>query len=77
MTVSGVGAHTLSYYAVDGAGNTQAGYSVRLVTIAADGQSATLKAASDLPTVGSHLTPHGQHGRHAVRHTGRAGHRRR
>ena len=47
LTVAGLGAHTLRYYAVDGAGNTQVGYDVSLVTVTSGG--ATLATAASLP----------------------------
>jgi cytochrome c len=37
VSVSGLGDHTLCYYAVDNAGNPQAGYNVAMVTVSAAG----------------------------------------
>ena len=42
VSIAGVGIHTLLYYAVDAAGNPQAGFNVATVTISASGR-ATLK----------------------------------
>ena len=52
VSVAGAGDHTLCYYAVDNAGNSQAGYNVATVTVAAaDG-----KPGSQL--AGHHVQPH-------------------
>ena len=48
VTVSGVGPHTLCYYAIDAAGNAQVGYNASLVTITASGQG-TLGAVASVP----------------------------
>ena len=39
LTIAGLGAHTLCYYAVDVAGNAQTGYRVAVVTVSSDGAS--------------------------------------
>ena len=63
LTIAGLGAHTLRYYAVDVAGNSQVGYRVATVTVSASG--ATLRQA----TVRHRLVPHARraHRRPAAR----------
>jgi alpha-tubulin suppressor-like RCC1 family protein len=58
VTVSGIGAHTLSYYAVDGAGNVQAGYNVNLVAITGSTQASLSDAPSVAVTDPAHAIPH-------------------
>jgi alpha-tubulin suppressor-like RCC1 family protein len=45
LSISGLGAHTLCYYAVDTAGNSQAGYNVIAVTITSGGSHINAKLA--------------------------------
>ena len=58
VTVSGVGAHTLSYYAIDGVGNQQAGYNVNLVTVTGSTQATLSNVPAIAPTPPAHTTPH-------------------
>ncbi len=62
VSVSGPGAHTLSYYAVDNAGNAQSGFNVVAVTVPAGDSSITAKLA-------------GPHRRSPIRLASRRGHR--
>jgi len=45
LTITGLGAHTLCYYAVDAAGNSQAGYNVIAVTVTSGGSHINAKLA--------------------------------